>query len=41
VGRGFGLDAVRPSIQIVSAFRKAPLEARRGERHPFVDKYLS
>jgi UDP-N-acetyl-2-amino-2-deoxyglucuronate dehydrogenase len=40
-GRGFGLDAVRPSIEIVSAFRTAPLEARRGERHPFVDKYLS
>jgi UDP-N-acetyl-2-amino-2-deoxyglucuronate dehydrogenase len=40
-GRGFGLDAVRPSIEIVSSFRKAPLEASRGERHPFVDRYLS
>jgi len=40
-GRGFGLDAVRPSIEIVSAFRTAPLEVRRGERHPFAEKYLS
>jgi len=39
-GRGFGLDAVRPSIEIVSALRAAPLEARRGERHPMVEKYL-
>jgi UDP-N-acetyl-2-amino-2-deoxyglucuronate dehydrogenase len=40
-GRGFGLDAVRPSIEIVSAFRTLPLEVRRGERHPFAEKYLS
>lgn len=40
-GRGFGLDVVRPSIDIVSAIRTAPLEVRRGERHPFVDKHLS
>jgi UDP-N-acetyl-2-amino-2-deoxyglucuronate dehydrogenase len=39
-GRGFGLDTVRPSVEIVSAFRTAPLEARRGERHPLVEKYL-
>jgi len=40
-GRGFGLDVVRPSIDIVSAFRTARIEPSRGERHPFVDKYLS
>jgi UDP-N-acetyl-2-amino-2-deoxyglucuronate dehydrogenase len=33
-GRGFGLDAVRPSIEIVSALRKAPIHWNRGERHP-------
>ncbi len=33
-GRGFGLAAVRPSIDIVSAFRTAPLEPQKGERHP-------
>ncbi len=40
-GRGFGLDEVRPSIEIASAFRTAPLEVRRGERHHFAEKYLS
>lgn len=40
-GRGFGLDVVRPSIEIVSAFRTIPLEVHRGERHPFAEKYLS
>jgi UDP-N-acetyl-2-amino-2-deoxyglucuronate dehydrogenase len=37
-GRGFGLDEVRPSIDIVSAFRSGALEPRAGERHPFVDR---
>ena len=40
-GYGFGLGTVRPSIEIVSAFRTAPLQPRTGERHPFVDRYLS
>jgi UDP-N-acetyl-2-amino-2-deoxyglucuronate dehydrogenase len=40
-GRGFGLDAVRPSIDIVSAFRTARIEPFRGERHPLVTRYLS
>jgi UDP-N-acetyl-2-amino-2-deoxyglucuronate dehydrogenase len=40
-GRGFGLDEVRPSIKIVSEFRKAPIELNRGERHPFVLRYAS
>jgi UDP-N-acetyl-2-amino-2-deoxyglucuronate dehydrogenase len=33
-GRGFGLDEVRPSIEIVSVLRKAPIHWSRGERHP-------
>ncbi|MEQ8402972.1 MAG: Gfo/Idh/MocA family oxidoreductase [Roseitalea porphyridii] len=33
-GQGFGLDAVRPSIEIVSAIRTAAVEPGRGERHP-------
>jgi UDP-N-acetyl-2-amino-2-deoxyglucuronate dehydrogenase len=40
-GRGFGIEAVRPSIDIVSAFRAARVEPHRGERHSFVDRYLS
>ncbi len=39
-GRGFGLDAVRPSVEIVSAFRTRPLEPRSGERHPLVDRHV-
>lgn len=39
-GCGFGLDEVRPSIGVVSEFRKAPIETTRGERHPFVAQYL-
>src|SRR5262249_26129500 len=40
-GRGFGIEAVRPSIEIVSALRRARLELHRGERHPFVAKHLT
>jgi UDP-N-acetyl-2-amino-2-deoxyglucuronate dehydrogenase len=40
-GRGFGLDEIRPCINIVSDFRKAPISINRGERHPFVERYLS
>ncbi len=36
-GRGFPLDEVRPSIDIVSALREAPLRPGDGERHPYVD----
>jgi len=35
-GRGFGIEAVRPSVEFVSAFRKAAIDARAGEAHPFV-----
>lgn len=34
-GRGYGLEDVRASIEVVSAFRSAPL-VPSGERHPFV-----
>jgi|ERR1039458_3647588 UDP-N-acetyl-2-amino-2-deoxyglucuronate dehydrogenase len=39
-GRPFTIDTVRPCIDIVSAFRKAPVELRRGERHPFVERHV-
>jgi UDP-N-acetyl-2-amino-2-deoxyglucuronate dehydrogenase len=38
-GRGFGVETVRPSVEIVSAFRTLPLEPRSGERHPFTERY--
>ncbi len=34
-GHGFGIEDVRPSVEIVSALRTAPIEWTRGERHPF------
>jgi UDP-N-acetyl-2-amino-2-deoxyglucuronate dehydrogenase len=37
-GEGYGLDDVRPCIEVVSQFRELPL-ATTGEQHPFVDKY--
>jgi UDP-N-acetyl-2-amino-2-deoxyglucuronate dehydrogenase len=40
-GRGFTLADVRPSVDIVSHFRKAPIELARGERHPFLERYIS
>jgi UDP-N-acetyl-2-amino-2-deoxyglucuronate dehydrogenase len=33
-GRGFGLDDVRASIDIVSAFRQAPLTTGHEWQHP-------
>lgn len=38
-GRGFGVDTVRPSIEIVSDLCKRPIELSAGERHPLVAKY--
>jgi UDP-N-acetyl-2-amino-2-deoxyglucuronate dehydrogenase len=38
-GKGYGLDDVRPCIEIVSQFRKLPVTAA-GERHPFASHYL-
>jgi UDP-N-acetyl-2-amino-2-deoxyglucuronate dehydrogenase len=37
-GRGFGLDEVRPSIDIVSRFRKAPVTGDNCLIHPFAKK---
>ena len=34
-GKGYGLEDVRPSIEVVSQFRAAPIVAS-GDRHPFV-----
>jgi UDP-N-acetyl-2-amino-2-deoxyglucuronate dehydrogenase len=35
-GRGFPLDEIRPSIEIVSALRAGAVTPAVGERHPFV-----
>lgn len=39
-GRGFGLNAVRPSVELVAALRCQALEPQRGERHPMVERHL-
>ena len=38
-GRGFGLNEVRPAIEIISSFRRKPVDLSRGEHHPFVERY--
>jgi UDP-N-acetyl-2-amino-2-deoxyglucuronate dehydrogenase len=40
-GRGFGLDEVRASIDIVSNFRSAPILSRQEWRHPSANRALS
>ncbi|MDG3042448.1 Gfo/Idh/MocA family protein [Roseicyclus marinus] len=40
-GNGYGLDVVRPSIEIVSHIRTAPIEPSRGEQHPDIKKVLA
>lgn len=40
-GNGYGLDVVRPSIEIVSHIRTAALEPRRGEAHPDLAKIIA
>ena len=40
-GRGFPLDEVRPSIEIVSQLRDAGLNPRKGEPHPFLGPALA
>ncbi|WP_448329176.1 Gfo/Idh/MocA family protein [Sulfitobacter sp. M13] len=40
VGKGYGLDIVRPSIELVSVIRNAPVEPGRGEQHPDISKVL-
>ena len=39
-GRGFGIDTVRPSIEITSAIHSSPIEPGRGEIHPFAAKFV-
>lgn len=39
-GNGYGIEEVRPSIELVSALRTKPVETSVGERHPFVAKYV-
>ena len=39
-GEGFGLDDVRPSIELVSAVRTLPLQPNVGEPHPFTRRHL-
>mgnify|MGYP001477623585 CR=1 FL=1 len=39
-GKGYGLNDVRPSIEVVSALRGAAAEPGRGEQHPLTAKAL-
>lgn len=39
-GNGYGLDVVRPSIELVHHIRTAPIELSRGEQHPDIKKVL-
>ncbi|MCE0506572.1 Gfo/Idh/MocA family oxidoreductase [Roseivivax sp. GX 12232] len=39
-GNGYGLEVVRPSIEVVSHIRDAPIEPGRGEQHPEIKKIL-
>ncbi|MEL6963600.1 MAG: oxidoreductase, partial [Pseudomonadota bacterium] len=38
---GFGLDDVRPSIELVSAVRTLPIRTNVGEPHDFTKRHLS
>jgi UDP-N-acetyl-2-amino-2-deoxyglucuronate dehydrogenase len=40
-GRGFGIEEVRPSVEIASALRTAPIEWTKGERHPLAREQLT
>ena len=40
-GKGYGIDAVRPSIEIVSGFRTKLIEPRAGDQHPLVRRYVA
>lgn len=35
-GNGYGLETVRPSIELVTGIRHAPIEPRKGEAHPLL-----
>jgi UDP-N-acetyl-2-amino-2-deoxyglucuronate dehydrogenase len=40
-GLGFGIEECRPSIELTSALRDAPIEWNAGERHPFVRQNMT
>lgn len=40
-GGGYGLDVVRPSIELVSHIRTAAIEPSRGEQHPDIKKVIA
>lgn len=40
-GKGYGIEEVRPSVELVSALRSKPVEVRAGDQHPFTSKYLA
>ncbi len=40
-GRGFGLEDNRTAIETVATIRQAPVQASRGERHPFLLRVVS
>jgi UDP-N-acetyl-2-amino-2-deoxyglucuronate dehydrogenase len=39
-GKGFGLDVVRPSIEVVSEIRTVAIDLRKGEQHPDLAKVI-
>lgn len=39
-GRGFSIGEVRPSVEVVSAFRTQPIVQKQGERHPRIAAQL-
>lgn len=39
-GNGYGLDVVRPSIELVASIRTAELQISKGEMHPFTKGYI-
>ena len=40
-GNGYGVEEVRPSVELVSALRSKPIELRAGEQHPYVQRRLT
>lgn len=40
-GNGYGLEVVRPSIEVVNHIRTAPIEPMLGEQHPDIKKVLN
>ncbi|HDZ52732.1 hypothetical protein LCGC14_0480170 [marine sediment metagenome] len=39
-GQGYGLEVVRPSIELVHKIRTAQVDSKRGEKHPDIAKVL-